>query len=74
MRIMFLTLYVDYILLTGNNLEMIIATKQWLSSIFEIKDMHEARYVLGVEIVSNHPKKLSGVCQEAYIKRVLECF
>ena len=69
--IMFLTLYVNDILLVGNNLEMINATKQW-SSIFEIKDMGEARYVLGVEIVRNHPKKLLGMCQEAYIKRVLE--
>ena len=36
--------------------------------------MGEARYVLGVEIVRNHPKKLLGMCQEAYIKRVLERF
>ena len=53
---------------------MINATEQWLSSIFEMKDMGEARYVLGVEIVKNRPKKLLGMCQEAYIKRVLECF
>jgi len=32
----------------------------------------EARYVLGVKIVRNPPKKLLGICQEAYIKRVLE--
>jgi len=31
--IMFLLLYVDDILLAGNNLEMINATKQWLSSV-----------------------------------------
>jgi len=39
-----------------------------------MKDMGEARYVLSVKIVGNRPKKLSGMCQEAYIKRVLECF
>ena len=71
---MFLTLYVDDTLLAGNNLEMINATKQWLSSVFEIKDMGEARYVLGVEIVRNRPKKILGMCQEAYIKWVLERF
>jgi len=59
---MFLTLYVDEILLDGNNLEIINATEQWMSSIFEMKDMGEARYVLGVEIVRNYPKKLSGMC------------
>jgi len=72
--IMFLTLYVDDILLVGNNLEMINATKQWLSSVFKMKDMGEARYVLSVEIVRNRPKKLLGMCQEAYIKGILESF
>ena len=39
---MFLTLHVDDILLVENNLEMIEATKKWLSSGFEMKDMGEA--------------------------------
>jgi len=73
-EIMFLSLYVDDILLVVNNLEMINATKQWLSSVFEMKDMGEARYVLCVKIVRNHSKKLLRMCQEAYIKRVLERF
>jgi len=69
---MFLTLYVDDILLIGNNLVMIEATKKWLSSDFEMTNMGEVRYVLGVEIIRNHPKKLLGMSQEAYIKKVLE--
>jgi len=47
--IMFLTLYIDDILLARTDLEMINATKRWLSSVFKMKDMGEARYVLGVE-------------------------
>jgi len=70
--IMILTLYVDDILLGGNNLEMIEATKRWLSSVFEMKDMGTAKYVLSVEIIRNHPKKLLGMSQEAYIKKVLD--
>jgi len=72
--IIFLTLYVDDILLVGNNLEMINATKQWLSSIFKLKDMDEVRYVLGMKVIRNSSKKLLGMWQEAYIKRVLESF
>ena len=72
--IMFLTLYVDGILLVENNLEMIEATKKWLSSVFEMKDTDEARYVLGMEIIRHRPKKLLGMSQEAYIKKVLERF
>jgi len=60
--IMFLTLYVDDILLAGNDLELINATKRWLSSVFEMKDMSEARYVLGVEIIRDFPRKLLGLC------------
>jgi len=36
--------------------------------------MGEARYVLGMKIVRIRHKKLLGMCQEAYIKRVLERF
>ncbi|KAL0405649.1 UNVERIFIED_CONTAM: Retrovirus-related Pol polyprotein from transposon TNT 1-94 [Sesamum latifolium] len=47
---MILSLYVDDILLTENNMEMIVATKKWLSSTFEMKDMGEAEYIIGVKI------------------------
>jgi len=39
-----------------------------------MKDMGEARYILGMTIVINHPKRLLSMCQEAYIKRMLEHF
>ena len=53
---------------------MIKATKKRLSDVFEIKDISESRYVLCVEIIKYRPKKLLGMCQEAYIKMVLERF
>ena len=36
--------------------------------------MGEARYVLGVEIIRDRPRKLIGLCQKAYIENVLERF
>jgi hypothetical protein len=45
-----LSLYVDDILLAGNNKEFIKTIKEWLSSTFEMKDMGEASFVLGVKI------------------------
>jgi len=33
-----------------------------------------SQYVLGMEIIRNHPKKLWGTSQEAYIKKALELF
>ena len=67
-----LSLYVDDILLVENNKEMIDTIKKLLSSNFEMKDMGEASYVLGVKIVRDHVKRLLDLSQETYIKRMLE--
>ncbi len=72
--ILILSLYVDDILIAGSNMEMINATKEWLSSIFEMKDMGEANYVLGVKILRNRSKRFLGLSQETYIKKILERF
>ena len=69
-----MSLYVDDILLAGNDMEMIIATKGWLSSNVEMKDMGEVDYILGVKILKDHSKKLLCLSQQTYIKKVLECF
>ena len=73
-NVLILSLYVDDILLAGNDMSSIVATKEWLSSQFEMKDMGEANYVLGVRIVRNREKKLISLSQETYIKKVLERF
>ena len=53
-------------------MEMIQTTKKWLSFVFEMKDIGEARYILGVEIFRNRSKKLLGLSQEAYINKIME--
>ena len=57
-----------------NNLEMIEATKKWMSFVFEIKDVDEIRYVLSVETVINHSKKLLCYARQRTLKKVLEYF
>ncbi|KAK4411888.1 Retrovirus-related Pol polyprotein from transposon TNT 1-94 [Sesamum angolense] len=69
-----LSSYVDDILLVGKNMEMIVATQKWLSSTFEIKDMEENEYILGVKIHRDRSKKLLSLSQETYIKRITERF
>ena len=59
--IMFLTWYVDDILLAGNNMEMIQTTKQWLSFVFKMKDKGEVWDVLGVQISRKRSKMLLGL-------------
>jgi hypothetical protein len=67
-----LSLYVDDILIAENTKEMIDTTKKWLSSNFEMKDMGEASYILGVKIIRDRAKRLLGLTQETYIKKMLE--
>ena len=42
-------------------MEMVNITREWLSSTFEMKDMDEANYVLGVKILRDHSKKVLGL-------------
>ena len=46
----FLILYVDDILIIGNDVPTLQSIKTWLSSCFSMKDLGEAAYILGVKI------------------------
>ena len=45
-----------------------------MSSTFEMKDMGEASYILGVKIHSDRSHKQVTLLQEHYIKNILEWF
>ena len=53
-----LFLYVDDILLAENNLKMINAVKEWLSFIFEMKNLGEASYMFGLKISRDRSRRL----------------
>ena len=69
-----LSLYVDDILIARNDKDIIFTTKRWLSLNFEMKDMGESSYSLGVKIIRDRAKRLLGLTQETYIKKMLECY
>ena len=48
--IAFLILYVDDILLIGNNIPMLESVKTLLKNSFSMKDLGEAAYILGIKI------------------------
>ncbi|KAM6566372.1 hypothetical protein CsatA_025500 [Cannabis sativa] len=73
-RYIFLVLYVDDILLASSDLSLLNETKNFLSSNFDMKDLGEASYVLGIEIHRDRNRKVLGLSQEAYINRVLKRF
>ena len=47
-KYIFLVLYIDDILLTANDIDLLIETKQLLFSLFYMKDLKEASYVLSI--------------------------
>ncbi|KAK8488101.1 hypothetical protein V6N11_019771 [Hibiscus sabdariffa] len=54
----FLILYVDDILIIGNDIPTLQSIKTWLSSCFSMKDLGEAAYILGVKIYRDRSRRL----------------
>ena len=73
-KICIIVLYVDDMLLASNNMGMIHETKQFLSKTFDMKDLGEATYVLGIEIHRDRLRGLLGLSQKSYIEKVLKRF
>ncbi|KAK4383590.1 Retrovirus-related Pol polyprotein from transposon RE1 [Sesamum angolense] len=71
--IVFLVLYVDDILLIGNDIKMLGDTKAWLSNQF-LKDLGEASYILGIKIFRDRCKRTLGMTQNSYVEKVLKRF
>ena len=50
-KVVFLVLYVDDILLIGNDVETLSNVKKWIVEQFQMKDLGEASYILGIQII-----------------------
>ena len=72
--LVFLVLYVDDILLIGNDIPMLETVKSSLRKSFSMKDLGEAAYILGIKIYRDRSKRLIGLCQDTYIDKVLKWF
>jgi hypothetical protein len=72
--VVFLVLYVDDILLIGNNIPMMEVVKSSLRKSFSMKDLGEAAYILGIKIFIDRLKRLIGLSEDAYIDKILNRF
>ena len=60
-KFIFLILYVDDILLASSDLGLLHETKKFLSKNFEMKDMDEVTYAIGIEIFQDRSHGLLGL-------------
>ena len=72
--VVFLVLYVDDILIIGNDIGVMSTVKVWLSSNFDMKDLGEANYILGIKLLRDRQKRVIGLSQASYIDKILVKF
>ncbi|KAL0457595.1 UNVERIFIED_CONTAM: hypothetical protein Slati_0386700 [Sesamum latifolium] len=70
----YLVLYVDDILLIGNDVKMLGNIKAWLSTQFSMKDIGKASYILGIMIYRDISRRMFGLTQSSCIEKVLKRF
>ena len=70
----FLILYVDEILLIGNDIEFLDSIKGYLNKSFSMKDLGEAVHILGIKIYRDISRRLIGLSQSTYLDKVWKKF
>ena len=68
----FLILYVDDILLIGNDIEFLDSIKGYLNKNFSMKDLGEAAYILGIKIYRDRSRRLIRLSMSTYLDKILK--
>ncbi|CAN6447027.1 unnamed protein product [Victoria cruziana] len=71
-KFVFLLLYVDDILIASNDMGLLHETKKFLSTKFDMKDLGDASFVLGIQIFRDRSRDILGLSQKTYIDKVLQ--
>ena len=71
---MYLILYVDNIMLVSKDTDMFTETKHFLFGHFDMKDLGEASYILGIQILRDRANGVLRLSQKMYIDHVLKRF
>ena len=65
--LVFSILYVDDILLIGNDVGTLYIVKVWLSTLSDMKDLGESSHILGIRLMRDCQKRMLGLSQATYI-------
>ena len=69
-----IAIYVDDILLAGKSITRMNTVKQALSQKFQVKDMGELSYFLGVKVIHDHNAGSVWIGQQSYTESILRKF
>jgi len=73
-KVLYVTIYVDDLIIAGSDLEVINQFKGEISTVYSMKDLGELRYCLGMEVNRNPETGVITVNQTKYIDDVLKRF
>ena len=69
-----LLLYVDDMLVVGQNAKKIASLRKALSKAFAMKDLGSAKQILGVHIVRDRTRNMLWLSQQRYVSKVYQWF
>jgi len=69
-----IAMWVDDLMIFGKDLISIDAVKQKLKEEYEMKDLGELKYFLGVQVHQDKERKLIHINQTGYNRTILKCF
>ena len=66
--------YVSLYSMLMNDVAALSIVKVWLASTFDMKDLGEASYILGIKLIRDRNRKIMGLSQADYIDKLLTRF
>jgi hypothetical protein len=70
----FIVVYVDHFILVCNDQNKLLHIKKELSQKFEMKDLGELHFFLGMEVERNRDQRILHINQIKYLKEILKRF
>ena len=71
-HVIFVALYVDDLLLISDSLPTLATLKRDLSNRFEMADLGEVQYILGLQVTRDRARRTLSLSQAEYVRRLLE--
>ena len=73
-KFIFLILYLNDSLLASSDIGLLHKTKKFLSKNFEMKDLGNASFIKGIQMLRDHSQGILRLSQKSYIEKVLNRF